>query len=521
MLVVTASEMAGLDRRTIQEIGIPGMVLMENAARGAADFYREVIPDLVRRRITVVAGGGNNAGDGFVLGRLFHEQGARIRVVCLRPPGRLQGDALTNFLILERIGVPHVVWDEDKDFPAQWGWIQDSDVVIDAILGTGLKSEVQGTYRRIIEGINGLGVPVLAVDIPSGLDATSGRPLGAAVRATATATFGFPKTGHFVEPGCEYTGALKVVDIGIPASVVKSSGISRWWLTEEFVSRWIAPRTPSVHKGHAGHVGVLAGSRGKTGAAALVCLGAARAGAGLITLFIPSSLNSILEVKITEPMTLPIPETDEQSPAINALPHILDFMDGKQAMAVGPGISLHPQTCGLVKELVQHIQVPMVLDADAITALADDPRHLQKASPPVVLTPHPGEMARISKKSTQAVQEDRIEAASGFSKEHGVVVVLKGFRTVIAAPDGRLAINSTGNPAMAGGGTGDTLTGIIAALLAQQFEPFQAACLGAFIHGAAADRCLPESGTRGLIASDLLQHVPVVIGQLESLTDFP
>ncbi|MGV8073715.1 MAG: NAD(P)H-hydrate dehydratase [Syntrophobacteraceae bacterium] len=515
MLLVTSTEMANLDRSAINEIGIPGIVLMENAARGAASFFMDVLPDLLKRRITVVAGSGNNGGDGFAMARIYRGNGASVRVVCLRPPERLQGDALTNFRILKKVDVPVMVWDEAQDFDTQWAWIRESDVIIDAVLGTGLSSEVQGLYRTIVDSLNTLNVPILAVDVPSGLDATSGKPLGTAVRADATATFGFIKIGQVIDPGVDYVGRLGLVDIGIPPAVEESSGIKRWWLDENFASAWLKPRPLSVHKGTAGHVTVLSGSKGKTGAATLICLGAARVGAGLVTLFIPTSLNTIVEAKLTEAMTYPIAETNDQTPSNAALPEILSFLEGKQALAMGPGISLNPETRSLVRSLLVQAPCPMVLDADALTAISDEPDLLKRTSSPIVLTPHPGEMARLIHGSTQEVQENRIDIALAFSQMHGVTLVLKGNRTIVAAPDGRLAINSSGNPAMASGGMGDTLTGMIAGFLGQGFEPFEAACLGTYVHGAAADRRIKGVASRGLLASDMLDEIPHVIGHLE------
>jgi ADP-dependent NAD(P)H-hydrate dehydratase / NAD(P)H-hydrate epimerase len=262
-------------------------------------------------------------------------------------------------------------------------------------------------------------------------------------------------------------------------------------------------------------VTVLSGSKGKTGAATLICEGAGRVGAGLVTLFIPESLNPILEGKLTEAMTLPIAQTEEQSPSIAALDPILEFIQGKQAFAMGPGISIHPSTGRLVRSLLSQCPCPMVLDADALTLLSDDVSLLASARQPVVITPHPGEMARLLNAATGVVQADRLGTASRFSMEHGVTVVLKGSRTIVAAPDGRVAVNSSGNPAMASGGMGDTLTGMIAGFLAQGFDPFRAACLGVYIHGAAADRRIGELASRGLLASDLLKEIPRLIGQLE------
>jgi NAD(P)H-hydrate epimerase len=515
-LLVSAREMAALDRQTIEEIGIPGIVLMENAARGAAEFFQRVVPDLRKRRITVVAGAGNNAGDGFVLARIFHGWGAVVRVVCLRSPEGLQGDALTNFQILAKLDVPVQVWNDAGDPENQWPWIRESDAVVDAILGTGLNSEVRGLYREIIEGINGLeGIPVLAVDIPSGLDATTGKVLGAAVRARATATFGFIKTGLVIEPGRSLAGSLQRVDIGIPWHLAAQSGVRRWRLNADFLSGWLAPREAHAHKGTAGHVAVLAGSRGKTGAATLICQGAARAGAGLVTLFIPGSLNPILEVKLTEAMTWPVAETDAQSPSLDALPEILDLLQGKQALAMGPGTSLHPSTRDLILALIGRSPCPMVLDADALTAVAPDLSVLGKAPQPVVLTPHPGEMARLSGISTREIQENRIETASEFSRRHGVVLVLKGSGTVVTSPDGEVAVNTSGTPAMASGGMGDALTGMITGFLGQGIDAYRSACLGVFVHGAAADRRFRHVASRGLLATDLLEEAPFVIGELE------
>lgn len=515
MLLLTASEMARIDRETIERIGIPGAVLMENAARGAAAFFLRLYPELPRRRIAVVAGVGNNAGDGFVLARLFHNLGAAVKVICLRPPDRLKGDALGNYRILRNMGIPVHVWNETGDFAEQWRCVQESDAVIDAILGTGLNSEVKGLYRRVIEALNALQNPVLAVDVPSGLDATEGKPLGVAVRAAATATFGFLKLGLVVNSGEDYAGRVEVVDIGIPRGLAEAEGIRRYWLDDGLTSGWIQPRSAGVHKGTAGHVAVLAGSRGKTGAAALICQGAARVGAGLVTLLVPHSLNPILEVKLTEAMTCPIAETDEQSPSGAGLPEILQFLEGKQVLAMGPGLSLHPDTQELIRNLLARAGLPLVLDADALTAVAHHLHLLSDRPSPTILTPHPGEMARLIRGSVREVQERRLEVASEFSRQWGVVLVLKGHRTVVAAPDGRLAVNSSGNPAMASGGMGDTLTGMVAGFLGQGMEPFQAACLAVYVHGKAADLCIGHVASRGLVASDLLSKVPEVVGSLE------
>jgi NAD(P)H-hydrate epimerase len=280
----------------------------------------------------------------------------------------------------------------------------------------------------------------------------------------------------------------------------------------------VEPRSPIVHKGQAGHVAILAGSPGKTGAAAMTALAAVRGGAGLVTLMAPQSLNPIFEVKITEPMTLPLQETDAHSVSMDAFDEIMDFLSNKHCLAVGPGVSLHPETQELVRKLIVTSPCPVVADADALTALTGHCEILKQALSSIVITPHPGEMARLLDVSTTDIQSDRLGVAEKFAKDFGVVVVLKGHRTVVADPSGRMAINTTGNPAMASGGMGDILTGLIGSLLAQGLDPFEAACVGVFVHGLAADRIVEKRGwgTRGLAATDLLEEIPAVLKELES-----
>ncbi|SFM41483.1 NAD(P)H-hydrate dehydratase [Thermodesulforhabdus norvegica] len=517
MYLVTPSEMAEIDRITIRELGIPGVVLMENAGRGAFSFFCEILPDFLSRKIAVVCGRGNNAGDGFVIARLCYSAGADVRVILLTHPEVLVGDALTNFEILQKLYVPVYILDSEGKSDA-WDVLRECNVVVDAIFGTGLSREVTGIYRKAIETINSMGVPVLAVDIPSGVDGSSGRIMGVAVRATATATFGLPKIGHVQWPGAENTGRLKVLDIGFPPSVIESRGLRRYLLVESLVGRWLQKRNLITHKGNAGHVAILAGSPGKTGAAAMAAMGAVRGGAGLVTLMVPKSLNPILEEKITEPMTLPLDETLTQTVSLSAEEKIISFVSSKQCFALGPGLSLEPEPQYLVRKLIPAVDCPMVIDADGLTAISENVEVLRDARAPVILTPHPGEMARLTGMTVPEIQADRLGVAQTFSREYGVIVVLKGFRTVVASPDGRAAVNTSGNPAMASGGMGDILTGLISAFLAQGMDPFEAACTGVYVHGAAADRVVREKlwGTRGLAATDLLDWIPRIIAELEA-----
>ncbi len=518
MYIVTPREMAKLDRITINEVGIPGIVLMENAGRGAFDFFLKILPDLLERRIGVVCGSGNNGGDGFVIARLCHQNGADVRVFCAKDPKQLTGDAKTNFEIISNLNVPIYTFEDNG--PDFWENLRECTVIIDAIFGTGLSREVTGLFEKLINEINKMNVPVLSVDIPSGIDGSTGKVLGVAVQALATATFGLPKIGHYVWPGSRHTGTLEVIDIGIPNEIVERESLNRFVLTDQLVSQWIDPRQPTAHKGQAGHMVILAGSPGKTGAAAMAANSAVRSGAGLVTLMVPESLNPILEEKTTESMTFPLKETLEHTVSLEAEEEILSFLEDKESFAIGPGLSQNGETKELVRRLVTSVECPMVIDADGLNAIADYTEVLKNSKAPIILTPHPGEMSRLVKMSVADVQINRLGIAQSFSREYGVIVVLKGHRTVIAAPDGKLAINKTGNPAMASGGMGDILTGLIGAFLAQGIGAFEAACLGVYIHGFAADVVVKRKrwGTRGLAATDIIGVIPEVIAILEGLS---
>ncbi len=517
MYVVTPKEMAKLDRITINEIGIPGIVLMENAGRGAFEFFQEVVPDFLQRTIGIVCGSGNNGGDGFVIARLCYQKGADVKVFCAKNPKQLVGDARTNFDIILKLNVPVFIVNEDRSSSDFWDALRDCNVIVDALFGTGLSREVSGIFEKIIVEINKINVPVLAVDIPSGIDGSTGRVMGVAVQAVATATFGLPKIGHYVWPGSRHTGKLKVIDIGIPDEIIARENFNRFILTKELISSWVTPRQPIAHKGQAGHMIILAGSPGKTGAAAMAANAAVRGGAGLVTLMVPESLNPILEEKTTEAMTMPLKETLEHTVSLNAEEEILSFAADKQCLAIGPGLSQNGETKELVRRLVTQVECPMVIDADGLNAIAGYVEVFKDAKAPIVLTPHPGEMSRLIGMSVADIQFNRLGVAQSLSKDCNVTVVLKGYKTVVASPDGRIAINTTGNPAMASGGMGDILTGLIGAFLSQGFDPFEASCLGVYIHGFSSDLLIERRrwGSRGLAATDLLEVIPEVIAILE------
>jgi len=380
--------------------------------------------------------------------------------------------------------------------------------VVDALFGTGLNAPVAGVAGAAIEAINACGEPVLAVDIASGLSADSGRPLGAAVRATVTATFGHPKVGQLLYPGVEHTGLLAVVDIGIPAEALAAVAPRVTLLENHEVGALLPPRRRDAHKGDFGHVLVVAGSRGKTGAALLAAGGAARAGAGLTTLAVPATLQPVLEAQVREAMTAALPDTSDGA-ALDAL------LAGRAAVVCGPGLGQAAETRALVAHVIRRSSAPLVLDADGLNAVAGTGLLRARAGPTVV-TPHPGEMARLLGADTARVQADRLGAARAFACAERVVVVLKGARTIVAAPDGAGAICPAGNPGMASGGTGDVLAGVIGGLMAQGLAPYAAASLGVFAHGASGDAVAARQGEVGLLAGDLLAELPATLARLQT-----
>jgi hydroxyethylthiazole kinase-like uncharacterized protein yjeF len=514
MRAVTAEEMAEMDRTAIEVLGIPGVVLMENAGRGATEVMWRYFPGLEGKKVAVLAGGGNNGGDGFVIARHLWQKRVAVKVYLLKKRESYEGDAKVNLEIIEKIGIQVEEHSDNKSLAGLKRRLTQADLLVDAILGTGLNASVRGLYREIIDLVNELERPVLAVDLPSGLSATSGVPLGVCIQASVTATLGLPKVGQLVTPGCSYVGHLEVVDIGLPRSVTEASEPPRLWLEASDLAPLLRPRSLVSHKGSFGHVLVVGGSVGKTGAAAMAGLGAARTGAGLVTLAVPTSLHGLMEVKLTEVMTEPLAETADQTVATVALPRLHALLKGKQALALGPGLSVDAETAKVVQDLVENCPCPIVLDADGINALVDRLDVLKRARAPLILTPHPGEMGRLVKCSAEEVQNKRLSLVQSFSEQYGVTLVLKGARTLVGGHGGRLAINSTGNPGLASGGTGDVLTGLIAGFLAQGLSPFDSACTGVYCHGKAADRLARRWGDRGMLATDLLPEIPVILKSL-------
>ena len=514
MKLVTASEMRELDRRAIQDLGIPSLVLMENAGRETYRILRREFPGF-QGEVAVVAGRGNNGGDGFVVARYLANAGIPVAVFLLGPRDRVSGDARVNLEILAHLGVAVAEVLTEADLNPVIHRLAKAGLIVDALLGTGLNAPVQELMAALIEGINHLRAPVLAVDIPTGLSADTGEVLGVALKAQVTVTYGWPKLGQVLPPGRDYVGRLWQADIGIPPILAREAKVS---LAEAGEMRALLPPRPcGSHKGNFGHLLVLAGSVGKTGAATMATEAALRAGAGLVTLGVPASLNDILEVKLTEAMTLPLPEAaGARALGRAAWEPIAEFLNenhGKFTVALGPGIGTHPETRELVARLGRDLAWPMVIDADGINNLAGDDAGLKAAAAPRILTPHPGEMARLVGLTTPAVQARRLDLARETAAKLGVILVLKGAQTVVAAPDGRASLNATGNPALASGGTGDVLTGLIGGFLAQGLAPWDAARLGVYLHGLAADFFVSHHGQRGMIAGDLLAVLPQMLAE--------
>jgi len=507
--VVTAEEMGRLDRLAESQFGIPSIVLMENAGLRVFESIKRYFHNfLAGRRVAVFCGKGNNGGDGIVVARHLLNQGSEVKVFLLGSPQDLKGDPQINLKIYQKMGGRLYPLTEENHLQRVDISLLYADLVVDAIFGTGFKGAALGLAAEVIQRINGSGKPVVAVDLPSGLEADTGKVWGPCVRARWTVTFALPKLGLVVEPGASYAGALEIADIGIPYKLVEEQGLTLSLLTPVFCRQHLPPRDPSSHKGTYGHVLALGGSPGFTGAITLTARAALRAGAGLVTAAVPRGCQPVVAAGAPEIMTWGLPETAGGSLGRSALDPLLERLENFSVLAIGPGLGRDPETVELVKSLLPRASIPLVVDADALNALATDTGILSQPHGPMVLTPHPGEMGRLIGCPAAKIQEDRLNIARRYAQEWRCVLLLKGARTVVACPDGGAYINPTGNPGMATGGSGDVLTGIIAGLIAQGMSLDKAAAIGAYLHGAAGDLAAEELGQEALIARDILHFLP-------------
>ena len=503
MKIVTAAEMREVDRVTSERFGVPSLTLMENAGTAVAAFVASEYPSA--KRIGVICGKGNNGGDGFVAARKLHEAGRDVHILLLAERSELRGDAAEMFTRLPMPAVGVSKNEQLKTEPARA--VLDADVLIDAILGTGFRPPVSGLYAEAIAEMNASTASVIAVDIPSGADAdVMGEQVGAVAKADAIVTFTAPRPAHVF--GMLTTGPTVVAPIGSPDEAVVSS-LQLNLITAHDVAPLIGPRPAASNKGNFGHVLVLGGSTGKAGAAAMAGMAVLRAGAGLSTVATAKSVLATVAGFHPELMTEPLEETESGSIALAALQGLDALVKAKTVLAVGPGISRHPKTAEFVRGVVGKYQVHIVLDADGLNAFDGRAAELKSAAGRLVITPHPGEMARLAASTIPAVQHDRLNVARTFAREHGLIVVLKGHRTLIAQPDGTVWVNTTGNPGMATGGTGDILTGMVAGLIAQNPDRIAEAVITAVhLHGLAGDVASESVGEHSLVATDLLKALP-------------
>ncbi|OFX16747.1 MAG: hypothetical protein A2Z18_04090 [Armatimonadetes bacterium RBG_16_58_9] len=519
MKVVTADQMRALDRRATEQYGFPSLILMENAGRAVYEAAVDLLDGDVREKdVLVVAGQGNNGGDGFVAARHLHNAGASVTIAYYGDRDKAKGDALTNIEIAEKMGLDIRQSPLDAEFWAEWR--NRADLLIDALLGTGIKAEVRKPYSDVIDLANDLAycrdTPVLAVDVPSGIDADTGMLLGPAVSADTTVTFALPKIGLVTYPGAGCVGELIIGDIGIPQEALEDNDCKTCLLDSGLVILGIThPRQPDAHKGSFGHLAIVAGSVGMTGAATLAAEGALRVGTGLVTLAVPDSLNDIIEAKLTEAMTIPVPECAARAFGAMSLDAVCDIIDKRDAAVIGPGFGRHEDTIAFTLELIRRLKRPAIIDADALYAVSTDLSVLDRCKAPLVITPHPGEMATLLGTTVVDVQSNRLEVARTFAGDHKVTVVLKGAGTVVARPDGTAFINTSGTPAMASGGVGDVLSGMIGGLLAQGMAE-ESALAAVYLHGRAGELAAAELGERAVIASDVAARIGDAVWEVDS-----
>ena len=517
MLVVTAKEMRELDRLTIEKYRVPSLTLMERAGEAVARELLRRFGKAARGGVLVVCGRGNNGGDGLVVARHLKKKRIPCEVVLLARKGKLSPDAAENLRAYLKVkGKVFEAGESPLALLAQR--LKGKKLVVDAILGTGLKEEVRGAYAEAIAMIHSSGLPVVAADVPSGLDSDTGRPLGAAIKAELTVALGYAKLGEVIHPGVSYAGDLVVADIGIHPEAVEAVGPCAELLEYEQIGRLLPAREPDSHKGTYGHLLAVAGSRGKTGAAILACRAAMRVGAGLVTLAAARSLNDIFAGALVEIMTEPLRDNADEETGPLGDREWRRILEKKSAVLFGPGVGVNDSTRSALWWLLKNLETPFVIDADGLSLLAGDIERIGGAKRPPILTPHPGEMARLIGGDTAAVNHDRVGIARSFAGRHRCYLVLKGARTVIATPAGRVFINPTGNPGMASGGMGDVLAGILAGLLAQGSTVEDALRFGVFLHGYSGDRVAAVKGQIGLIASDVVEALPQALKSLKEGT---
>lgn len=497
------------DREAIESGRITGEALMDKASLGLARVARNLLGELGGKRIAVLCGKGNNGGDGFGAAFYMAQMGAHVKVVLIGTADEIAGDAKIFFEKLKRLSAENPnIEIEEFDSAADSLSLNDYDLVLDAVLGTGLKDEPREKAKKAIQLMAGTSTPVIAVDVPSGLNSDSGAVIGASPHAVATATMGHLKRGLLMNDGREISGKLFVIDIGLPVELGALEEVDTFIITSDDVRNVLPRRKAETYKHAVGKVFGLVGSVGLTGAGIMVGQAAMRAGAGAVVLGVPSELNQVYASQLTEVMTVPLPQTSDGSLSLAVLLQVQRNLEWADVLVMGPGLSRNRETAQLVAKIVKNYEGKIVLDADGLNAVADQPDVLHETRADIIMTPHHGEFSRLTGFSAEEIAKDRIELARGYARGNNVTLVLKGAPTVVASKEGRVFVNVHGNPGMATAGTGDVLTGIIAALLAQKLSPVDAAIAGAYLHSVSGDIALESKGVYSLIATDVIEELP-------------
>ena len=506
MKIALADEMKKIDKRAIEEYGVPEILLMENAGREVAAAFEEYLGGVSGKRICVLAGSGNNGGDAFVAARHLMNHGAQISIFLVGSPAHLTKSAALNRDIIIKMGVVVHVLETERDWDKLQVTLRFVDGVVDGILGTGFKGSLRDAAARVVRMVNGHGKPVVAVDIPTGVEADTGNASPEAIRADLTVTFGLPKFGHMIGAGETATGKLLVDDIGIPKALLEDDTIRQTYLDDVTVAPVLLPRPLDAHKGSCGRILVIAGSRGMTGAAALAASAVLRSGAGVAVLALPRSLQEMMAGKLTEVMTKPLPETDEGAIDIAALGEALALAEGFDVVLIGPGLGRTQETQKFVQDFCAAVKKPLILDADAIYAFCGKTDVFKGFAFVPILTPHLGEMAHLLELSVDELRASLLDMTREAAREYHAVFVVKSECTIIVYPDGQAFLTSKGNSGMATAGAGDVLAGAVAGLMKQTAAGL-APLAGVYIHGLAGDLAAKEKGY-GLIASDILENLP-------------
>jgi NAD(P)H-hydrate epimerase len=503
MKVVTSLEMKEIDSITINKIGIPSCVLMERAGLIVSSKILELFNF---KKAIVIVGSGNNGGDGLVVARNLKNEGWDIKTFITTDPKKLKDDALMQYKIALNFGLQ--IDNIEKFINYHQDLTKEYPLIIDAIFGTGLSKNITGLYEKVINAINNSNAQVVSIDIPSGISSDTGQIMGIAVKANHTITFGLPKRGHLLYPGFINTGNLHIENIGFPESLLKSDNIKVDLIERNLIRSIIPKREKYSHKGTYGHVLIVGGSQGKTGACLMSSKACIKAGAGLVTIGIAESLKHVYESRVTEEMTYILPDK-KGTISYNAADKILNFLnENADILAIGPGLGLNSDIVKIISEIIKNSNKPMIIDADGLNALKGNIDILLKRKNEIILTPHPGEMMRlVNLESKDSIENNRIEFAQKFSTKYKVYLVLKGVPTVISTPDGYVYINPTGNPGMATAGSGDVLTGIIAGLYAQNKSALNSCILATYIHGLAGDIAAKEYGEISLTATDIINKI--------------